>query len=857
MECGKCTGILGLASEATGQETITGATRGAMQRARDIRLEEPTMQRALSKAAIIGAAFTAVLGITVLVTGQPASEPNSQPASPHLVGVVDDWSHHHLVFSNPGTYEQAVKTGASYAKWLTIRNDTRYILQQIKRHSEAASGLSGEMSTGGAKAPLPSSTVDPQGLGISVFRPLQADKTTKPKPPPRPNPRPTPPRSRLKRDWDEALLTGMVQPNTYPAKFGTSLTSASCSDFVVFPTGAAGTGTTATIVAHTNLYPELCSGNVPSVLWAYNTAYSTINGNDLGAVISTSPVISADGSQVAFVQSDGTYATLVLLKWNPTPAEQVVSGVVWAKSNTITLISGSFTAADVGAQISDGNNAIPAGDTIYSVSGNTATLTMQTNNVDTIPEEPLTIIPETLETPGIPPDQDGSYQGCVAPCMYTWPLSKEGYGYSGTLTNDSFSAPFYDYGNDVLYVGDDSGRLHKFTGVFNGTPTEEGPPGPWPVHLSSTALSSPVYDSVSGYVFVGDLGGNFWGEPANGGASVGIAMGGAIIDAPLVDSSAEMAYVFTTDSSGNNAVFQCPITKFGSTSTSVGIGTGNPGYFLYAGTFDNVYYESAGATGNLYVVGNTGVTDGATLYQIQIVAPPTSMIPIPIVTGLTASGAYPWPSPLSEFCNNGSSPCGVTTGDTCGDGITCTYPGTDYLFFSVNAGTVGSNCTDSSGNGCVLSYNISNPSSLPSPASFNVATPASPGCWATGGIVIDNSDTTYGAQVYFINLNGVPAGGAGGPTSSSCGSGQVLLMVTGSTTAGINTVTLQTSGSVPKSYVGALISDADGAIPPLDTITAVTDTTLTLANAATVAASGDTLIIAGGQAVQASQSGLN
>src|SRR5208282_4242215 len=32
------------------------------------------------------------------------------------------------------------------------------------------------------------------------------------------------------------------------------------------------------------------------------------------------------------------------------------------------------------------------------------------------------------------------------------------------------SSPFYDYVNDAIYAGDNSGTLPKFTGVFNGTP---------------------------------------------------------------------------------------------------------------------------------------------------------------------------------------------------------------------------------------------------------------------------------------------------------------------------------------------------------------------------------------------------
>ena len=59
-------------------------------------------------------------------------------------------------------------------------------------------------------------------------------------------------------------------PNAYPAKYGASGTTASCSDYIVFPTGQTGSSTAATIVAYNNLYTS-CSNAVPSVAWAYNT----------------------------------------------------------------------------------------------------------------------------------------------------------------------------------------------------------------------------------------------------------------------------------------------------------------------------------------------------------------------------------------------------------------------------------------------------------------------------------------------------------------------------------------------------------------------------------------------------------
>ena len=42
----------------------------------------------------------------------------------------------------------------------------------------------------------------------------------------------------------------------------------------------------------------------------------------------------------------------------------------------------------------------------------------------------------------------------------------------GMLTDDTTSWAYYDYAHDVAWVGGTSGRLHKVTGVFKGTPAE-------------------------------------------------------------------------------------------------------------------------------------------------------------------------------------------------------------------------------------------------------------------------------------------------------------------------------------------------------------------------------------------------
>jgi len=354
-----------------------------------------------------------------------------------------------------------------------------------------------------------------------------------------------------------------------------------------------------------------------------------------------------------------------------------------------------------------------------------------------------------------------AYRGCTAPCMVTLAF--------GGNHNDTFSAPYYDYSSDTAYVGDDSGNLHKFTGLFAGTPAEAG--SPWPVSLSATnKLSSPVYDNVTGNVILGDFGGVLYSVTASSETvNKTISVGDAIADAPLVDSSAGKLYAFVTTSSdinpGDNAVYELSTNFTSITGASAQpVGTGGAGYYLYDGIFDNVYYSSATSTGNLYVVGNTGVTTGANLYKIPI----TNSVmgtPVAVVSGLSfAGGARPWPSPLNEFCNNGLSAC-TTNG-------TLTNAGTDYIFFSVYRGTA-AGCTNTAGNGCVLSYNVSNPAAPSlSGSGLNVTTPGGNGCWPTGGIVIDNSvptGTLAGAsQTYFLGLGSNSAGGSTGATSANC-----------------------------------------------------------------------------------------
>ena len=599
----------------------------------------------------------AMLMVTVLSGRSSAQE---QPA-----GVVEDWTHHHVVFSNPGTIDEAL-IGGRYENWYETVHDPRYIIQQKKRSlgAKPISDLGGFFD--------PSGPFGPGGHHRGHGREPGSDN-----------------------DWSVPMGTGTVQSNTYPAKWSFNPYTASCAnDFVVYPTGSAGAPTGATIIAYSNLYSGCPTLPRPSVYWAYNTGTAS--------TISLSPIFSADGAQLAFIQVSGTAASLVLIKW---------------KASTT----------------------------------------------------------ETIAAPGIPTTATTSalYRSCTAPCMIILPLLG---GH-----NDTYSSPFYDYSHDELYVGDDSGNLHQFTGVFLGSPAETTTS--WPVLLSANIkLGAPVYDNPSGYVFVANTTGNILyavgtgnGTPTTTSGSIHGTSGslgtGAVIDAPLVDPTAEMVYVFEGyNSGGNNAVYQFKTTFTTGTgngaTTGTTVGAGGTNDYLYDGSFDNVYFQSSAHTGNLWAVGNTGTAGGGTLYRILITANAMSATATVAYADVNHVGLI-WASPLTEFCNNGASPC-VSNG-------TNTTAGTDYLFVSMANSAA---CpVDTAGNGCVVAANVSTPA-VPTQSGgigsgLNITDTAGVGCWATGGIIIDNavaSGTLAGAsQIYFINLNGNNPGGPTGGTLTSPG----------------------------------------------------------------------------------------
>ncbi len=289
------------------------------------------------------------------------------PALPH--GVPYDWSHHHLIFSNPGTAEDAMRKG-TYDHWFQTVNDPRYQMHLTRRHRHQ----------------------EPNDRQQEFRRRREAESGGL---------------------WGQSLgsASAAVGAGMYPAKYSFDSNTLNCAgasepDYVVYNTSVTPSATQASVVAFDNIY-TFCTSTIPQVYWSYNT----------GGTVSTSVVLFEDGYQAAFVQSNASKASLVVLKYK---AGQGTSATTAVTPDTVTAAGATYASCRIGATSCE--------------------LELQFAN-------------------------DGA-----------------------TTPNDTNSPPFYNYarGSDTLWVGDDLGYLHKFTGVFNGTPAEVTTGG-WPIHVVTEA----------------------------------------------------------------------------------------------------------------------------------------------------------------------------------------------------------------------------------------------------------------------------------------------------------------------------------------------------------------------------------
>ena len=201
------------------------------------------------------------------------------------MGAPDDWTHHHLIFSNPGTAVEAMQRG-DYFHWVKVVNDPRFILQQAKRAAAARSGANYNWAKFPSPAAQDCDLAEPEAPSRSNqcragFRTKSAPRTfesscrrnghrplgfgggsSRLSAWPRKGGR------AIHSDWSMNMGSNATAGlGVFPAKYSFDTTSANCAstpppDFVVYNTSVAGSGTQPSIIAYDNLYsgctPEPC-----------------------------------------------------------------------------------------------------------------------------------------------------------------------------------------------------------------------------------------------------------------------------------------------------------------------------------------------------------------------------------------------------------------------------------------------------------------------------------------------------------------------------------------------------------------------------------------------------------------------
>jgi hypothetical protein len=664
-----------------------------------------------SRLSIMPIALVTVLGFTQLIRGQEAQTPdgptaNTNAAAGQSRSFASDWSHHHVIFSDPGTADEALQKGA-YDRWLKITNDPRNTMQQRRRSGAGPNpGVIGQLSPAYGEPVLepggdedavdpatPTTEEDfpggrlPRGLAHALIPPPSQrfeSPPELPKAPVDPNARRL---NRFQKDWSETMGSGATTGlGSFPATF-THTTTSCTADFAIYNTSLAGSSSQASIIAYNELYSG-CSSR-PSTYWAYDT----------GGTANNSSALSLDGTQVAFVQTDNTTgdADLVVLKWKAS------SGTLTAP--TVLTSNSSYPNCTTPCMISIPFSGSPT-DSYSSPFIDYATGTIYVGDDAGKIHKFINIF--SASTP--------------AEATSPWPVTLN------TSTDAALASPVYDATSGKIFVGDYWANISS--NCEPGTKTAEGQCG----YLYSIGASSGTVVQ-----------------------SAQLDYGFGILDGPIVDSSAGMVYAFVGADHSTNcssgpcaAVFQLPVSfTSGASGTEATVGAGYE--FLMSGTFDNQYFTSGSSpSGHLYVVGGTGPQNN-TLYAITITGNAMtagSATAGPQVATNYTNGYHAAGLQVTEFCNNGSSACTASQG-------------TDYLFLSVlafgNQFTTNPCPNPSAGNGCIMGFTV--------PASGTVSSSATPNgalqeAGGTSGIVVDNG-ASGASNIYFSTLLNQTCGSSG------------------------------------------------------------------------------------------------
>jgi hypothetical protein len=332
-------------------------------------------------------------------------------------------------------------------------------------------------------------------------------------------------------------------------------------DFIVFPVNATGGAAQPNLVAFNNLYSGTAGGNGKcnravtanddgvraTVLWSYN-----VHAIAAGGGVPTAPVLSLDGTRVAFVESAaGNAAHFHVLAWK-------------AKDGQATNLQNALLPAEIKTFT---DPSVPA-----TGSGSATDLKFGATT-------------DTLSSPFVDYGNDLAYVGndggvvfriknvfCALKSCSASPTLDSSWGTAGAVTTGcggKLTAPVLDFVTMNVFVGCSDGKLYS-------------------ISQTGTVKSIVVGDGIASKTY------------------------GAIVDPPVVDGVNKFVYAVSgSGNNGANGVLVQAKTDLSAPVTAT-IGVGNQ-CNMHAPTPNNAYFTSITSAGSLMYVG--GLTTTGTVTQ--------------------------------------------------------------------------------------------------------------------------------------------------------------------------------------------------------------------------------------------------
>jgi hypothetical protein len=465
------------------------------------------------------------------------------------------------------------------------------------------------------------------------------------------------------------------------------------------------------IMAFNNLYSGTCTGTVPMVVWAYRTTSSPI---------ATSPVLSIDGTQVAYVENSNPPKFHVLTVGTTGSNGSITGPVVPCTINGTTSCT-TNNAADTAVSFGATGDAISSPFPDYNT--NSAYVAAADGKL-----YKFTTVFGNGNTPTL---------------AAGWPLTV-------SATNLTLTSPVLDVFTGRIFIGDSGGFVHLVRTATGDNCTGSVAPPCVDSTTQTTAANGlddgPIVDITNQSVFAFN-GGKSNGSPpytvtqAREPAATGLAWVTTTqstawaathaysVGTLILDSNSNVEECTTAGTSGgSHPTWSTALggttpdsgtlvwTNMGPNPVTVSPATKGTNGKAHLGTFDNNYFTTP-STGRLYVCGPDSSTN-PTLYGFTFTGTIPVMNSSPSTLALSTQNSALC-SPVTEFVNG-------------------TH---DWLFLGV-----GAKCNAGPAGGCVLDFDVA--SGFPgSPHGFLAETAG------TSGIVIDNSSTATGASNIYFSTN--------------------------------------------------------------------------------------------------------